>query len=639
MEQHFKRLVLLALTTLLALIAGFVSFPPDQAQFVVSRLGPWLMLATFGAFVASLYRLRFIDPFLHAPRCFLRSYWPEIAAIALCGTLLQVHEPHGFKVLADEIVLADTARSLHYEREFFTPVRAHNVAGNLAEMGGFVDKRPFFFAFVVSLIHDLTGYRPSNVFVVNGVATFVLLSLAAAFGRQLGGRTGGLLAVVLLSSIPLVAQNATGGGFELFNLMMIAAVMLLARRYLVKRDDASLNVLIFAAVLLAQTRYESVLFVLAVGAIVLGVWIVQREVRPTWPVILAPLMLVMYPLQNKVFQRNPDFWQLPEGVDKPFAAGFVFDNIGHAVTFFFDPSGNLPNSGVVAGAGIIAVVFIYVLVLSSRGRSLRSRPEVVVLVAFGLVILANFSLLMAYHWGQLNQFEVSRLSLPLYLLMVFAIVLVLHALARQAVVPRVACFLAGLLLYGHALPVTAKAASTLTALSRNEVAWQIEFLNAHRGEDMLYVGYSAILPIIYNVSGINLASANLHPENIDFHMRMKTYPAIYTFQRFDVKPDTGQIVPAEGFELSDAFQVEVIAERSFTPYSLGRISRIVGVHLPDEISAEPPVETSPGSSTSTVKSLTPAQAMAATQDADAERQREIEALEKDPMYKFFLRLP
>ena len=39
--------------------------------------------------------------------------------------------------------------------------------------------------------------------------------------------------------------------------------------------------------------------------------------------------------------------------------------------------------------------------------------------------MANFFLLMCYHWGQIDQFEVSRLALPLMLLMALAVPFVL----------------------------------------------------------------------------------------------------------------------------------------------------------------------------------------------------------------------
>src|ERR1019366_1179143 len=85
----------------------------------------------------------------------------------------------------------------------------------------FLDKRPYFFTFILSLVHDLTGYRMANVFFLNGALTAAFLSLAYWFCRELTSRAGGLLVVVLLVTMPLFGQNAACAGMEMHNLVML----------------------------------------------------------------------------------------------------------------------------------------------------------------------------------------------------------------------------------------------------------------------------------------------------------------------------------------------------------------------------------------------------------------------------------
>ena len=54
----------------------------------------------------------------------------------------------------------------------------------------FLDKRPYFFAFLVSLVHDLTGYRIANIFLVNVALAPALFGLVYWFARALTGRRG-----------------------------------------------------------------------------------------------------------------------------------------------------------------------------------------------------------------------------------------------------------------------------------------------------------------------------------------------------------------------------------------------------------------------------------------------------------------
>jgi hypothetical protein len=70
-----------------------------------------------------------------------------------------------------------------------------------------VDKRRHFYPFLVSLAHDVTGYRPSNAFVVNAVLGVLFLGRVYGWGVVLGGPRHGMLAVLLISTLPLLAQS------------------------------------------------------------------------------------------------------------------------------------------------------------------------------------------------------------------------------------------------------------------------------------------------------------------------------------------------------------------------------------------------------------------------------------------------
>ena len=109
--------------------------------------------------------------------------------------------------------------SMHFSRTVLTPFRGSDIQGAYVIIEGMMDKRQLFFPFLVSILHDLIGYRPSNAFVLNGILVFVFLPLVNAAGRRLAGRMAGWLGVVLFAGLPLLAQNATGGGFELLNIL------------------------------------------------------------------------------------------------------------------------------------------------------------------------------------------------------------------------------------------------------------------------------------------------------------------------------------------------------------------------------------------------------------------------------------
>ncbi|HVU23248.1 MAG TPA: hypothetical protein VHE13_03920, partial [Opitutus sp.] len=178
-----RRLWLFALTAALAVVLGFFTFSADASIRAVIYGGYWAMLVLAALFGWSLWRVgRASWPGWTATRQWRR--WPA-ALVGGCGLLLLVQERFGFKILMDEVMLLGTSMSLHFDRTALVAMRGNDIQGAFQLLGGQLDKRPLFHPFLLSVLHDLTGYRPENAFVLNVILTFVLLGLAYHVGRRL----------------------------------------------------------------------------------------------------------------------------------------------------------------------------------------------------------------------------------------------------------------------------------------------------------------------------------------------------------------------------------------------------------------------------------------------------------------------
>ena len=122
--------------------------------------------------------------------------------------------------------------SMHYNARAFVPAASHIINDEVVASIGFVDKRPALFPFVVSVIHSLSGYRPENVFWLNSGLTFLLLGLIYTIAARTCGKPHGILAILLMTSLPLLAQNTNGGGYEIMNLCLICGVVLAGLNYM-----------------------------------------------------------------------------------------------------------------------------------------------------------------------------------------------------------------------------------------------------------------------------------------------------------------------------------------------------------------------------------------------------------------------
>ncbi len=573
-----RRIGVLLLAGLLAIILGFVVVPPGAALQVMTKGGYWIMLGTFAWFVWSLFRLLREDRPWAAWR---NDFPPGILLLLLgCGALLLVHERFGFKILMDEIMLLGTSMGMHFDKQAYVPVRAHDLQGAFQLLDGQLDKRPLLHPFLVSVLHDLTGYRPENVFVLNAGLAFGLLFLVYAVVRRLAGMMGAVLAVLLLSSLPLLAQSATGGGFDLLNLVMITLTLALAVRYFIRPDRPSQQAMLLSAVLLSQTRYESVLFLIPVG-IMLG-WVWWRQGRPllSWETVFVPLLFVPVALHQKIFSARESAWELASqpGFDRPFSLGYAAVNLPHWLNFFFDTTGEHSNAIVLSVLGFVALPFLLLWCWRTMGAARTTGPTIPVAHAiFATGFAAHTLLMLFYFWGRFDDPVIRRLSLPLDLWLVLAVVTVATQFARFKWVWPVLLGLTGVGYFSFSLPAMARHDYSLDYYVGRETEWRREFMRAHPEKDYLFIDPEALIWITHKVSATPVRQALERKDILEFNFRNHTFTAFYVFQRYQVDPDTGHLAVQPDYDLGPDYQIETVWERRFTPMTVSRISRVVAV--------------------------------------------------------------
>lgn len=560
-----------------ALVIGRGVIDGDTATQLVAQGGYWVMLLTVALAARALWKVgrEAIDAW--------RPGRLDVAALALvvgCSTVWVAHERQGFKILADEVLLLGTSMVMHQEREVSYPIRAADLRGPFELTHRVLDKRPYFFPFLVSVVHDVTGYRGTNPFHVNAVLGCVFLGLVYVLGWRIAGqRWAGALLVLLFTGLPLLAQQAAGGGFELLNLVMIALVLLLGWRYAERPDEPSLEALVLAAVLLAFTRYESVIFVLPVAGLALWGWARAGRVVLSWPVVVAPALLFPYVLQNRVFETNAGAWELASKPDaaSPFALGYIPDNLGHALGFFFDTTWYQPNSIFFAAVGLVALPFFLLMIVRTLRAGRAAAPQDWALAMVGLGLFAIGLLLMAYFWGQFDHPVIRRLSLPVHLLMALAIAAVGARLLRTAAAWRWACGAAVLALLLQGVPSLARQAYAWEYMPGIEMAWRAEFLRKHPQKDYLFIDRDSVYWIANRVAATAVAQAAARKDGLAYHLRNHSFSAMYVFQRFKVDEATGALSLELADDIGPDFELETVLEKRIATLHLARISRVVAI--------------------------------------------------------------
>ena len=573
------RMVLFVLIAALACQLGFWTFSPKVAVNLVQDYGYAVMLGTFGLFVWSVVRLVCWNKVVESWRA---GGWRIALLLLVVSALLHVQEPHGFKVVNDEILQLSTSQRMHLSREAQMVSRGYELGSNFELLQGDLDKRPLFFPFLVATLHDLSGYRPENSFILNALLTPVLLGLLYLTVQRVAGTAGGVSAILLFITVPLLTQTVAGGGFEVLNLVMILATIYLGMCYATTPSAATVSAFALAGVLLAQVRYESVLFVVPVAAAILFVSWRNRVLELPWPLLCAPLLLVIYPLQFNLFRLKPELLQL---TDRPsghgvYSLAYFYENVGRALRYSFSWDHSQSNSHLVALGGIIGLGFFWMYLYRRHREMAQSRPAETVFAVFVVALCAQAFLMLCYFWGAYDEVLTVRLSLPTLLLFVLVLVFVYPLLVPATAWRwRLLVIVTGFYFCWWTLPTLARRAYAHENFAAETSNWYREYLRTRPDRHFLVI--EPRMPRLWLAYGVPSLSYEILAERIEefcYHYRQGTFGDCLVSQRMGVGDyASGRLVPVVAHDFGPALRLETVREIRYAPTYVIRLSRIVGI--------------------------------------------------------------
>lgn len=572
------RLLALVVTAPLAMWTGFIGLSVKQAEHIVRNQAYYVMLLAFALICLALFRTR-AAWFAGATPVSRRETWQAAVLILGFSWLLFNAEPMQAKVLNDEFVLQSTAYNLHHFRDAGAMVRGYEIAGVFLPLGEYLDKRPIFYPFLVSLAHDLTGFRIHNAFAVNALLLPVIFWLTWWLARRFAGPPAGLLAVALLGTLPLLSQGATGSGMELTNAVMILLSTALAVHYMEQPGAARLTALVLALVLLCQSRYESAVFVAAGALVVLLGWWRERRIVLSWVAVLAPLLLVPFALQHKVLANTPVLWELPVERTARFGLENVPDNLRRAANFFGSRDINQSSSWYLSLAG--AVGFIWLLTQLWRFRRTRVpewNPAALAASPFVLAILGNLALVMTYFWAGLDDPMASRFALPFCILLAVLGAVALARIGLRGWSVRLA--LGGALVFTLAVSLPRLSRHAYSNLGIQELEWMVRAVQAREPVSRIVIANrSTLIWLLHRTPSILINRALMYQDRLQFQLKAGFFQEILITQELRPASAKGdhQVVPED--MLPKNFQLETLVERRFGT-KLVRISRLVAIEPP-----------------------------------------------------------
>jgi hypothetical protein len=356
-------------------------------------------------------------------------HWKSLAMplgmIGIASFFLIHQNESRFQVLFDEPSIAATAVGMHCERKVCIPNHAHTIeGGSYWILKTSIDKRPPAMAFLICLLHDLTGFRFENNFWVNRILIPIALGLCFSLGFGLSGLIGGYSAIFLATSLPLLGWCTNSCGMEVLFITLILALWRVAIAYAKTLSSLHLGLILCLLIGLSQTRYEGLLWALPAGLMVAWGWVAHRRMH--WPIgfSFSPVLFTPTLWHHRIFEVEPLLWELQsKGVDgSPFGWQFFHENAGSALNFLFGWTPYLPNSLILSVLGLICTFLFIVWSMKRIRQFFQGSAEVAALKIFTFGCLLCWGMTLTYFWGQLDDTVVMRLGLPMLIGFIFPIV-------------------------------------------------------------------------------------------------------------------------------------------------------------------------------------------------------------------------
>jgi hypothetical protein len=375
------------------------------------------------AAIAAVWRWRAVPRALRGGK----HLWPGAVAAVSLATIVFVLVPPRMRVQFDETSLVSVSQNMHLQRSALLATGAVPFEGGIVPIQNMMDKRPPLFAFLVSLLHDVSGYRVANAFAVNAGLLAVALLLVFAAARARLGLVGALAAPFLLLAVPLTSIVATSAGFELLAAVLFTLVLLAALDFVRQPDTVRFVAFLGSGVLFAQSRYES-LPALALVAVIVG-WSVRRRFRPdrracaalaACPALVTPLVFLL------LHSRNPNFYPEAGGQDL-VSLQHGLEHAGPFLAAWFWPLFDNALPGVLSVVALLAV-----------GLWLRRGRAGIADALIAVPVLGVTIAVLCWFFGDVREPMALRLFLPLAWLTALAPLLLAVLFGRRVAVTLLA---------------------------------------------------------------------------------------------------------------------------------------------------------------------------------------------------------
>ena len=555
-----KKIIILLVVVGASLLAA-VFTPEHLVSLLHEHFAYYFIFASFFLWLTYLSKLYFKQ----LKSIFLNHYGGLLLSTILIGLIFCIAPPK-FKVLSDETNLIGISMDMHQSKKATLPIKGFNLDYRPPDYTRIIDKLPLLYPLLVSFVHSLRGYSAYNGFVLNfllgiGVLFVFYLLVCDHFSRFYA-----YLGILMVASTPLFVIWVTSSGFETLNLFFIVFTLFLFSRVLAGKNIQNAELLFLTLVLLAQCRYESAVFTVAV--LFLLPMFLNKEAISKLSIItyITPVLFIPVVWLPRLYAGLPDINRVNEAL---IQAPSLYDAFSLSNLAANSPKnlvallGLDPYLGFTPVISALSVAGVYLLTKklitdyqnkSARYKTMWSFGA----VTFGLLYFIQFS----FYRGDLTIFTQNRFAMTYLPFMVIPAIFFVHEILNNSkTAPKIVVVIFFVLHLVYFWPYGSQQRHTNVGLFPYEYNKTLQLLKDqfNSNSNLLVISDRPNVYLVQFKGAVDYEFANQNPDAI-LNRYLREFDHVIVLQRFSYQTHT----PLSANRLSNSYRLKELRRINLT---------------------------------------------------------------------------
>lgn len=390
-------------------VIGFGGIKYAMAYRLYQEYGYYFLFAGVAIWV---YKFLELTPKVRALKFLLRRHWVAIVTAFFVVCFMFIASPPNLRILSDETNLLSVSQAMYEDHSIVNTTQKYCYSSGFYDrISTVLEKRPLLYPFAISAVHVFCGYSYKNAFVVNGIAMFIGLIAIYFIALPYLGRLWSFSAMLIMAAFPIVVLYTTSAGFDIFNMVWSLIMFAAFLAFLKYKSAKYAEFLLYTALMLAYTRYESVVTVLLVVPFIMYCMHKTEYESLSLASVIYPVLVLPIILITKI-TYNPKSLQV-DSLEEAFSIGHFTNNLKLSMPFFFGSRYDYGMPGIIAWLSIISIVFIVIgLFIKKKNESSKTTLRFKAFIVFAIVFYIYHAIVkFSFYWGNLTLQYTSRLGL------------------------------------------------------------------------------------------------------------------------------------------------------------------------------------------------------------------------------------